>query len=176
MATRDFIYETWCKFARERGGVDECWFTDEGKAEFMKRRKDPINGLRNFSDEYIEIVLAQHQKLEDALMTAIKMRTTADKDSSAQAALERQQQGSLSQRQNAHNLKRHQENQRKPEQADPKPWRQNFSIRRSRPLSNTFDFTSAEKGYRPKVRETPTANRNRCSACEQFEDGCRCSR
>jgi hypothetical protein len=114
MATRDFIYETWCKFARERGGVDECWFTDEGKAEFMKRRKDPINGLRNFSDEYIEIVLAKHQKLKDALKAAIKMRKTAEKEAAAKTDLERQQQGSLSQRQNDHTLKRHQENQRKP--------------------------------------------------------------
>jgi hypothetical protein len=176
MATRDFIYETWCKFARERGGVDECWFTDEGKAEFMKRRKDPINGLRNFSDVYIEIVLAQHQKLDDALMAAIEMRATADKDAAAQADLERQQEGSLSQRQKAHNQKRHQENQRKPKQTDPTPWRRNFSFRRSRPLSNTFDFPSAEKGQPPKVRETPTANRNRCTACGQFEDGCRCSK
>ena len=176
MATRDFIYETWCKFARERGGVDECWFTDEGKAEFMKRRKDPINGLRNFSDEYIEIVLGRHQILEDALKAAIKMRKTAEKVAAAQADLERQQQGSLPQRQNDHNLKRHQENQRKPKQTDPKHWRRIFSNRRSQPLSNTFNFTSSEKGHRPKVRETPTANRNRCSACGQFEDGCRCSK
>ena len=176
MPTRDFIYETWCKFAQERGGVSAYWFTDEGKAEFMKKRRDPINGLMNFSDEYIEIVLAQHQKLKDALKAAIKMRKTAEKDAAAQADLERQQQGSLSQRQRAHTLRRHQENQRKLEQADIKPWRRNFSSRRSQPLSNTFEFPSAEKGHRPKVRETPTANRNRCSACEQFEDGCRCSR
>ena len=176
MATRDFIYETWCKFARERGGVDDHWFTSEGKAEFMERRRDPINGLRNFSDGYIEIVLAQHQKLEDALKAAIKMRKTAEKEAAAKADLERQQQGSLPQRQNDHTLKRHQENQRKLEQADPKPWRRIFSNRRSQPLSNTFDFPSAEKGHRPKSRETPTANRNRCSACGQIEDGCRCSR
>lgn len=176
MATRDFIYETWCKFARERGGVDECWFTDEGKAKFMKERRDTLNGLMKFSDEYIEIVLAKHQKLKDALMAAIEMRATAAKDAAAQADLERQQQGSLSQRQNAHILKRHLENQRKPEQTDPKPWRRIFSNRRSRPFSNTFDLPSAEKGHRPKVRETPTANRNRCSACGQFEDGCRCSK
>ena len=176
MATRDFIYETWCRFARERGGVDEYWFTDEGKAKFMKERRDPINGLMKFSDEYIEIVLAKHQKLKDALMAAIEMRATADKDAGAQADRERQQHGSLTQRQNAHNLKRHQENQRKLEQADPKPWRRIFSNRRSPPLSNTFDFPSAEKGHRPKSRETPTANRNRCSACGQIEDGCRCSR
>ena len=176
MATRDFIYETWCKFARERGGVDEYWFTGEGKAEFMERRRDPINGLRNFSDENIEIVLAQHQKLKDALKAAIKMRKSAEKEAAAKTDLERQQEGSLSQRQNDHTLKRHQENQRKPEQTGPDSWRRNFSNRRPRPLSNTFDFTSAEKGHRPKVRETPTANRNRCSACEQFEDGCRCSR
>jgi hypothetical protein len=176
MATRDFIYETWCKFAREGGGVDDHWFTSEGKAEFMEKRRDPINGLRNFSDEYIEIVLTQHQKLEDALKAAIKMRETAEKEAAAKADLERQQQGSLSQRQNDHTLKRHQENQQKPEQADPKPWRRIFSNRRSQALSNTSDFTSAEKGHRPKTRETPTANRNRCSACEQFEDGCRCSK
>ena len=176
MATRDFIYETWCKFARESGGISAYWFTHEGKAEFMKKRKDPINGLMNFSDEYIEIVLAQHQKLKDPLMAAIEMRATADKDAAAQADLERQQQGALSQRQNDHTLKRHQENQRKLEQADPKPWRQIFSNRRPRPSSNTFDFTSAEKSHRPKTRDTPTANRNRCSACGQFEDGCRCSR
>ncbi len=176
MATRDFIYETWCKFARDHGGVDEYWFTDEGKAEFMKERRDPINGLMKFSDEHIEIVLARHQKLKDALKTAIKMRETAEKDAAAKADLERQQQGSLPQRQNDHTLKRHQDNQRKLEQADANSWRRKFSYRRSRPSSNTSDFTSAEKGHRPKVRETPTANRNRCSACEQFEDGCRCSR
>ena len=176
MATRDFIYETWCKFARERGGVDEYWFTDEGKAEFMERRRDPINGLRNFSDEYIEVVLYQHLKLKDALKAAIKMRKTAEKEAAAKTDLERQQQGSLSQRQNDHILKRHQKNQRKPEQTGPNSWRRNFSNRRPRPLSNTFDFTSAEKGHRPKSRETPTANRNRCSACGQIEDGCRCSR
>ena len=112
MATRDFIYETWCKFARDHGGVDDHWFTSEGKAEFMEKRRDPINGLRNFSDEYIEIVLARHQKLEDALKAAIKMRETAAKDAAAKADLERQQQDSLSQRQNDHTLKRHQENQR----------------------------------------------------------------
>lgn len=76
MATRDFIYETWCKFARESGGISAYWFTDEGKAEFMEKRKDPINGLMNFSDEYIEIVLAQHQKLKDALKASRKPEET----------------------------------------------------------------------------------------------------
>ena len=133
MATRDFIYETWCKFARERGGISAYWFTHEGKAEFMEKRRDPINGLRNFSDEYIEIVLAQHQKLEDALKAAIKMRTTAAKDAAAQADLERQQQGSLSQRQNDHTLKRHQENQRKLKEFDANTGRRIFARRSPKP-------------------------------------------
>ena len=130
MPTRDFIYETWCKFAQERGGVSAYWFTDEGKAEFMKKRKDPINGLINFSDEYIEIVLAQHQKLKDALKAAIKMRKTAEKDAAAKADLKRQQQGSLSQRQRAHTLRRHQEIQRKLKDSDSNTGRRAFASRR----------------------------------------------
>ena len=133
MATRDFIYETWCKFARDHGGVDDHWFTSEGKAEFMERRRDPINGLMNFSDGYVEIVLAKHQKLKDALKTAIKMRKTAEKDAAAKADLERQQQGALSQRQNDHTLKRHQENQRKLKEFDANTGRRIFARRSPKP-------------------------------------------
>jgi hypothetical protein len=155
-----WVYEIWCEEAIQ---VDEEWSakyrTPEKEREFYLN--EDVIAISKFTRDIVREAFRASLWVKQAVVFAegLEFKRTQRTYQSHQIQLQKVL-----------------DTEAKQDRQGDRPTSQVPKGKKNASLSNTFDFTSSNRGHRPRTRPTPTESRKLCPSCGGIEDGCRCSR